>query len=145
MSQVSCRLLGPRVTTSGPIINEKGGRNLNPFQRLVETPAEARAAVRSQYDRGYPEIKVYSNLAIENYQAVRDEAKTLGMKVMVGCMTESSIGISAIAQILPLLDYVDMDGALLLKEDIATGVCIEHGIVHYSPKNGTGAELKLSI
>ena len=43
------------------------------------------------------------------------EARKLKLKVMVGCMTESSVGISAIAQLLPLLDYVDMDGALLLK------------------------------
>ena len=43
---------------------------------------------------------------------------------MVGCMTESTVGISAIAQLLPLLDYVDMDGALLLGKDIATGVRI---------------------
>ena len=38
-------------------------------------------------------------------------ARQLGLKVMVGCMTESTVGISAIAQLLPLLDYVDMDGA----------------------------------
>jgi hypothetical protein len=37
---------------------------------------------------------------------------------MVGCMTESTVGIS-IAHLLPSLDYVDMDGALLLSEDIA--------------------------
>jgi hypothetical protein len=39
------------------------------------------------------------------------EAKKLGLKTM-GCMTESSVGISAIAHLLPQLDYVDMDGAL---------------------------------
>lgn len=69
------------------------------------------------------------------------EAKKLGMKVMVGCMTESSVGISAIAQLLPMLDYVDMDGALLLKEDIARGVTIHDGKVSYPATNGTGVEL----
>lgn len=68
-------------------------------------------------------------------------AKTLGMKTMVGCMTESSVGISAIAHLLPLLDYVDMDGALLLSEDIAQGVSIENGVVTYSHLNGTGVSL----
>ena len=48
-------------------------------------------------------------------------ARQLGLKVMVGCMTESTVGISAIAQLLPLLDYVDMDGAALLANDIAIG------------------------
>jgi L-alanine-DL-glutamate epimerase-like enolase superfamily enzyme len=42
------------------------------------------------------------------------EARERKMKVMVGCMTESTVGISAIAQLLPILDYVDMDGAVLL-------------------------------
>lgn len=69
------------------------------------------------------------------------EAQKLGMKTMVGCMTESSVGISAIAQLLPLLDYVDMDGALLLSKDIATGVSIDQGKVSYPSVNGTGASL----
>jgi L-alanine-DL-glutamate epimerase-like enolase superfamily enzyme len=70
------------------------------------------------------------------------EAKHLDMKTMVGCMTESSVGISAIAHLLPELDYVDMDGALLLAEDIATGVTIKDGIIHYVDGNGIGAALK---
>ena len=67
-----------------------------------------------------------------------DRARGLGMKVMVGCMTESTVGISAIAQILPLLDYVDMDGAALLAEDIATGARVENGVCHYPEENGNG-------
>jgi L-alanine-DL-glutamate epimerase-like enolase superfamily enzyme len=68
-------------------------------------------------------------------------ARRLGMKVMVGCMTESSIGISAIAQLLPLLDYVDMDGAILLARDIAIGVRVDRGRCIYPSVNGTGARL----
>ena len=68
-------------------------------------------------------------------------AKDLKMQTMVGCMTESSIGISAIAHLLPSLDYVDMDGALLLRKDIATGVSIHQGKVIYADVNGTGALL----
>jgi L-alanine-DL-glutamate epimerase-like enolase superfamily enzyme len=71
-----------------------------------------------------------------------EEAKSLGMKVMVGCMTESSVGISAIAQLLPLLDYVDMDGAMLIKADVADGVKIEHEKIIFPDRNGTGASLK---
>lgn len=69
------------------------------------------------------------------------QAKALGLKTMVGCMTESSVGISAIAHLLPQLDYVDMDGALLLAEDIATGVTIKDGVISYSELNGTGVTL----
>jgi len=70
-----------------------------------------------------------------------EKAKSLGLKTMVGCMTESSIGISAIAHLLPLLNYVDMDGSLLLKEDIAGGITITNGVISYADKNGIGAHL----
>jgi len=69
------------------------------------------------------------------------QAKELEMKTMIGCMTESTVGISAIAHLLPLLDYVDMDGALLLARDIATGVTIKDGVISYSDLNGTGVTL----
>lgn len=70
-----------------------------------------------------------------------DEARQLGLKIMVGCMTESSVGISAIAQLLPLLDFVDMDGAVLLAEDIASGVVLEKGICHFPTTPGNGVSL----
>jgi L-alanine-DL-glutamate epimerase-like enolase superfamily enzyme len=70
-----------------------------------------------------------------------EKAKSLGMKTMVGCMTESTIGISAIAHLLPLLDYVDMDGGLLLKKDIAKGISINNGVISYADENGIGASL----
>lgn len=69
------------------------------------------------------------------------QARQLGLKVMAGCMTESSIGISAIAQLLPLLDYADLDGALLLRQDPAEGVRIHQGQVTYAERAGTGAAL----
>lgn len=69
------------------------------------------------------------------------QAKRLGIKTMVGCMTESTVGISAIAHLLPELDFVDMDGSLLLAEDIATGITIENGIIKYSHLHGTGVTL----
>ncbi|MEM8525807.1 MAG: dipeptide epimerase [Bacteroidota bacterium] len=70
------------------------------------------------------------------------KAKQLGMQVMTGCMTESSVGISAIAQLLPQLDYVDMDGALLLSNDPAKGVKIENGKIEQPLKSGNGVALK---
>ncbi len=69
------------------------------------------------------------------------QARHLGLKTMLGCMTESSVGISAIAQLLPLLDYVDMDGALLLKEDVASGVKLTPKGVVYPELGGTGVVL----
>jgi L-alanine-DL-glutamate epimerase-like enolase superfamily enzyme len=68
-------------------------------------------------------------------------ARELGLRVMVGCMNESSIGISAIAQLLPLLDRVDMDGALLIAKDIASGVRLEKGRVIFPDVSGNGVKL----
>lgn len=66
-------------------------------------------------------------------------ARELGLSVMVGCMTESTVGISAIGQLLPLLDYADMDGALLLADDWADGVRVGHdGRVHFPDLPGFG-------
>ncbi len=78
-------------------------------------------------------------LAVARRMAAR--ARELGLQVMAGCMTESTVGISAVAQLLPLLDYVDMDGAVLLAKDIATGVRLDHGHCVYPNVNGTGVEL----
>jgi L-alanine-DL-glutamate epimerase-like enolase superfamily enzyme len=67
-----------------------------------------------------------------------ETARKLGMKVMAGSMNESSIGSAAIGHLLPLLDYVDMDGPLLLDEDIANGLKIHSGKVSLSGKPGLG-------
>ena len=71
------------------------------------------------------------------------KGKEMGLKIMVGCMTESTVGISAVAQLLPQLDYVDMDGALLLKEDIADGVSIQNDATVIFPSiGGSGVTLR---
>lgn len=69
-------------------------------------------------------------------------AKQLNLKVMTGSMNESTVGTSAVAHLLPYLDYVDMDGPLLLAEDTAEGVTFDHGKVIYADRPGTGAILK---
>lgn len=68
-------------------------------------------------------------------------ARQHGLSVMVGCMTESTVGISAIGQMLPLLDYVDMDGALLIAKDVASGVSLDHGRAVFPDENGNGVRL----
>ncbi|MCU0392208.1 MAG: dipeptide epimerase [Thermoflexibacter sp.] len=69
------------------------------------------------------------------------EARKNQMKVMMGCMTESTIGISAIAHIAPMLDYVDMDGPLLITNDIAEGVKLSKEGVIFPKRNGLGTKL----
>ena len=65
-------------------------------------------------------------------------ARAFGMTVMAGCMIESSLGISAVAQLAPLLDHADLDGAALLAEDPFTGATIERGKIRLSDSPGLG-------
>lgn len=70
-----------------------------------------------------------------------DHARKIGLRVMAGCMTESTVGISGLCQIAPLLDDLDADGALLLEQDIALGVTFNFGKIIYSNDFGTGAKM----
>jgi len=70
------------------------------------------------------------------------EARANDFKIMMGCMTESTVGISAGAVLVPLVDYVDLDGANLIANDIAYGSIIEKGKVLLSDKVGLGISLK---
>lgn len=65
-------------------------------------------------------------------------ARELGMTIMLGSMNESIIGTSAIAQLLPLVDYADLDGPLLLAEDQAEGIRYDYGKIIYSNEFGIG-------
>lgn len=70
------------------------------------------------------------------------EARKLGYKTMIGCMTESTVGISAGCVLTGLVDYTDLDGANLISNDYALGSFVEHGNIKLSEKPGLGIELK---
>ena len=65
-------------------------------------------------------------------------ARAYNMKIMLGCMIESSIAISAGAQLSPLIDWADLDGNLLLREDPFDGVAVEKGKLVLNDKPGLG-------
>jgi L-alanine-DL-glutamate epimerase-like enolase superfamily enzyme len=67
-------------------------------------------------------------------------ARAHDLRVMAGCMIETSLGISAIAQLAPLLDDADFDGAALLANDPFTGVTIPEGQVTLTALPGIGAQ-----
>ena len=64
--------------------------------------------------------------------------RALGMKVMLGCMTETSCGISAAAQLSPAVDFADLDGNLLIANDRFDGVKVEHGRLVLPDRPGIG-------
>ena len=68
-------------------------------------------------------------------------ARALGMKVMVGCMTETSCGISAAAQFSPYVDFADLDGNLLISNDRFDGVKVIDGRLSLPDRPGIGVEL----
>ncbi len=65
-------------------------------------------------------------------------ARALGLKVMLGCMIESSVAISAAAHLSPLVDYADLDGNLLIANDPFSGATVEHGRLVLSNRPGLG-------
>ncbi|MGC4039841.1 MAG: enolase C-terminal domain-like protein [Flavobacterium sp.] len=70
------------------------------------------------------------------------EAGKLGFKIMIGCMTESSVGISAGAVLAPFCDYADLDGANLIANDIAKGSEVINGKIHLNENHGLGIRLR---
>jgi len=66
-------------------------------------------------------------------------ARALGMKVMLGCMTETSCAISAASHLSPMVDWADLDGALLIKNDIYDGTKVIDGKVTLMDRPGIGA------
>jgi len=65
-------------------------------------------------------------------------ARALDMKVMIGCMVESSCAVSAAAQLSPLVDWADLDGNLLISNDPYEGVLVRDGKVILPERPGIG-------
>ncbi|WP_407427307.1 dipeptide epimerase [Arcticibacter sp.] len=92
--------------------------------------------------------KVYNgiNIKLMKCTGMREAHKmlTLGraldMKIMIGCMTETSCAISAAAQLSPMTDWADLDGALLISNDVYKGTTVVDGKVTLSSKPGIGVE-----
>ncbi len=67
-------------------------------------------------------------------------ARALGMKVMIGCMTETSCAVSAAAQLSPLADWADLDGNLLISNDVFDGMKVINGKVTLNDLPGIGVK-----
>jgi L-alanine-DL-glutamate epimerase-like enolase superfamily enzyme len=67
-------------------------------------------------------------------------ARALDMKVMMGCMTETSCAISAATQLSPLVDWADLDGNLLISNDVFDGVKVNAGKLVLNNRSGIGVE-----
>lgn len=108
-----------------PIIGDEG------FQRLTDLKE-----VSSIY-HGI-NIKLMKSTGLREGFKMAVTAKALGLKVMLGCMTETSCAISAAAQLTALADWIDLDGNLDVTNDPYQGVQVKNGVLSLSPAPGIG-------
>lgn len=104
------------------------------LQRLPDVSRAAQA-----YDA--INIKLMKSTGLHEAYKMAVLARGLGMKVMLGCMTETSCAISAASQLAPLADWADLDGNLLIANDIFDGMKIVDGKVTIPDRPGIGAIL----
>jgi len=83
-------------------------------------------------------IKLMKCGGVQEALRMIEMAKSLGMKTMLGCMIESSIGVTAAAHLSPLVDYADLDGNLLVANDPYAGVTVEKGKLILPNRPGLG-------
>lgn len=111
--------------TSIPIVADED------CQRLADIPK------LSRYYDGI-NIKLMKCTGLYEGKQMIDLARSLSMKVMLGCMSETSIGISAASQIAPLVDWVDLDGNMSLVNDPCAGIKHVNGRLKLEGIDGIG-------
>lgn len=108
-----------------PIFADEG------IQRLKDLPA-----IRGVYSG--INIKLMKCTGLCEARKMMAFARAVGMKVMVGCMTETSCATSAAAQLSPEVDFADLDGNLLISNDLFSGMTVEDGMVRLPDRPGIG-------
>ena len=83
-------------------------------------------------------IKLMKCTGMREAHKMVELARALDLKVMLGCMTETSCAISAAAQLAPVVDWADLDGALLIANDRYEGMWIENGKIMLPNRAGIG-------
>lgn len=83
-------------------------------------------------------IKLMKSTGMHEAYQMAVLARAMGMKVMLGCMTETSCAVSAASQLAPLADWADLDGNLLIANDIFDGMKIVDGKVTIPDRPGIG-------
>lgn len=87
-------------------------------------------------------IKLMKSTGLHEARKMIDQAHQLGLKILLGCTTETSVAVSAAAQLSPLADFADLDGNLLITNDPFEGVQIVDGKVILNDRPGIGVKPK---
>jgi L-Ala-D/L-Glu epimerase len=118
----------------------------SPIPIYVDEDCHTLADVAACADRGHGiNIKLSKSGGIREAVRMTHAARALGLGVMLGCMTESGLGIAAGAHIASLCDFIDLDGNLLLAEDPWPGVELRDGVQLPSDKPGLGVTPAVSL
>lgn len=104
------------------------------LQRLVDVPK-----MQGIYDG--INIKLMKCTGMREAHKMANLATVLGMRVMLGCMTETSCAVSAAAQLSPLSEFADLDGNLLISNDPYTGILIKDGKITLNNQPGIGIKV----
>jgi L-alanine-DL-glutamate epimerase-like enolase superfamily enzyme len=83
-------------------------------------------------------IKLMKSTGMYEAYKMIQQARKLNLKILIGCMSETSCAISAAAQLTPFVDYADLDGALLIKNNLFDGIEFTNGKIELSEKPGIG-------
>lgn len=83
-------------------------------------------------------IKLMKSTGLREAHKMITVARALDMKVMIGCMTETSCAVSAASQLSPLVDWADLDGNLLISNDVFKGMEVIDGKVTLNDLPGIG-------
>lgn len=87
-------------------------------------------------------VKLMKCTGLREAHKMLTTARALGLKTLLGCMTETSCAISAATQLSMVADYVDLDGNLLIANDLFEGTAVVDGILRLKNTPGIGVELK---
>jgi len=117
------------------------------LRERVEIPIIADEAVKSSADipvlaEAYDGINIKlmkSGGLLEAFRMIQ-MAKALNLKIMLGCMIESSVAVSAAAHIAPFVDWADLDGNLLISNDPFSGVKVKEGKLIFNSDPGLGVK-----
>ena len=85
-------------------------------------------------------IKLMKSTGLREAHKMITVARALDMKVMIGCMTETSCAVSAASQLSPIVDWADLDGNLLINNDVYNGMQVINGKVTLNDLPGIGIE-----
>ena len=101
------------------------------IQRLRDIPA-----IKGAYSG--INIKLMKCTGMREAWKMANYARAEGMRVMIGCMTETSCAVSAAAQLSPVVDFADLDGNLLISNDLFEGMTVEKGKITLPDRPGIG-------